>query len=192
MTDDPKSPAIIKLHADENSPEAIEFFRQLGLCVTTWAFVDRRLFQIFHHCMGFDQTQSAFIYYRQRAFNSRLRMVDDAVKVFAKEIYDSEWRPLRDQTENLSHTRNIFAHQPTLRIGTAKDGKPLDIYSIHIEPYERALNKDYPGLRGKETLTVDDLIAHRAETENLEWSLDEFAWRVGGIVVERKAKKTGA
>ena len=89
--------------------------------------------------------------------------------------------------ENLSHTRNIFTHQPTKHLGTAKDGKPLDIYSIYIEPYERILNNDYPGLRGKTELDIEDLKQHDHELGELEKTLHDFAWRVGG---ERAARKT--
>jgi hypothetical protein len=71
------------------------------------------------------------------------------------------------RTVALSHTRNILAHQPTLRLVTAKDGKPFDIYSIHIEPYERLLNDDYPGLQGKDQLYIEDLKRHDIEASPL-------------------------
>ncbi|MGO9698065.1 MAG: hypothetical protein ACLPX7_02240 [Xanthobacteraceae bacterium] len=187
MADDPE-PVVIKAIAYSSTPEAIEFFKWLGMCVSTWAFIDRRLYQIFHHAIGLDQKQSAFLYYRNRAFNQRLRMVDDAVKMaFSKEVFDLEWRPLRDQVVNLSHTRNIFAHHPTMRVGTSQDRKPMDIYSISVEPYERALNNDYPGLRGKAALETADLYQHNIDAEQLESTLGTFAWRVGGLVVARKA-----
>jgi len=192
MSEEPKH-VILKAKSDPNSKEAIEFYRWLGMCVSGWAFIDRRLYQIFHHCVRFDQKQSAFLYYRNRAFNQRLRMVDDAAKMFLPvDIYDSEWKPLRTEVENLSHTRNIFAHHPTLRAGISLDGKPLDIYLIYIEPYERALNNDYPGLQGKDMLAVDDLQKHDADIEGLEKSLESFAWRVGGLVAEAKSKESRA
>ncbi len=184
MSDDPYH-TVINLQANLDAPEAIEFFRWLGICVATWAFIDRRLYQIFRHAVGFDQKQSAFLYYRNRAFNQRLRMVDDAVKMaLSKDDFDTQWKPLHDEAENLSHTRNIFAHHPTLRHGTSKDGKPFDIYSIYIEPYERVLNNDYPGLRGKESLSTEDLRQHNIEAEQLEGRLNSFAWQMGG----RKAR----
>jgi hypothetical protein len=189
--DDDSQPFLIRLKADPDSKEAIEFYRWLGTCVGTWAFIDRRLYQIFHHAIGLDQKQSAFIYYRNRAFNQRLRMVKDAAKMFlSKEIFDDEWMPLYQECVNLSHTRNIFAHHPTMRIGAAKDGKPLDIFSIYIEPYERVLNNDYPGLRGKDALEVEDLRQHNHEAEQLESRLGSFAWRMGGLVVERRAAES--
>jgi hypothetical protein len=78
---------------------------------------------------------------------------------------------------------------PTLRIGTSRDGKPLDTFSIYIEPYERILNNDYPGLLGKERLELDDLIRHETEVAQLETKLATFAWGIGGW---RAAQKDGA
>lgn len=186
MSEQPQ--VVISAQSDPNKPEAIEFFRWLGMCVASWAFIDRRLYQIFHHATGFEQAQSAFLYYRNRAFNQRLRMVDDALKMFLlKHEYEDQWKPLCNAVENLSHTRNIFAHHPTLRTGTARDGKPHDIYSIHIEPYERVLNNDYPGLLGKIALEVEDLRQHSGEADQLVEKLHGFAWIVGGRRASTKA-----
>jgi hypothetical protein len=108
-------------------------------------------------------------------------MTDKALKMFLpKEEFEAEWRPLRNEAHNLSHTRNILAHHPRKRLGTAKNGMAFDIFSIHIEPYERILNDDYPGLRGKTELLVEDLRQHDSEVSDLESKLHNFAWRVGG------------
>jgi hypothetical protein len=97
-----------------------------------------------------------------------------------KEEFEAEWRPLHDEARDLSHTRNILAHHPTKRIGTSRKGMAFDIYSIHIEPYERILNDDYSGLRGKTELRIKDLRQHDTEVTVLESKLHNFAWRVGG------------
>jgi hypothetical protein len=174
-------PGSISLRTNPDSKEAIEFYRRLGMCVASWAYVDRALYQIFHHATGFEQKQSALFYYRNRAFNQRLRLVDDAVRAaLEKHQYEQQWKPIHKETKDLSYTRNIFAHHPTLRIGTSREGKPFDIFSIYIEPYERILNNDYPGLLGKEQLEVDDLIHHEREVAQLESKLATFAWGIGG------------
>jgi hypothetical protein len=181
---------IISLQPNLGGPEAIEFFRQLGLCVAVWAYVDRRLYQIFHHAVGLEQKQSALFYYADRTFGRRLQLVDRALKAeLPKSEFVSSWRPIHDETKTLSYTRNIFVHQPTHRLGTAQDGKPLDIYSIHIEPYERILNEEYPGLLGKERLEIEDLKKHETEILLLESKLTAFAWQMGG---RRAAKKRGS
>jgi hypothetical protein len=181
-------PVVISLIPNVDAPEAIEFFRHLGICITVWAFIDRRLYQIFHHTTGFEQKQSALIFYGDRTFSRRLRLVDRAIKAaWTKERHAQEWRPLHDQIVALSHTRNILAHQPTLRLATAKDGKPFDIYSIHIEPYERILNGDYRGLQGKDQLYIEDLKQHDIEATALESKLCDFAWTIGGWRAEQKS-----
>jgi len=93
---------------------------------------------------------------------------------------EAEWRPLHDEARDLSYTRNVFAHHPVLRLATSKSGMAFDIYSIHIEPYERILNNNYPGLLGKTELRIEDLKDHNEKTENLVERLHKFAWRVGG------------
>jgi hypothetical protein len=181
-------PAVVTIKGDPDTPEAIEFFRQVGMCVCAWAFLDRHLYQIFHHAIGLEHHQSAFIYYRNKAFNNRLRLVDDALKMFlSAEQFQAEWKPLHKQADDLSHVRNIFAHHPPLKRLSVKDGKSIEIYSIHIETYELALNLEYKGLRGKTMLEIDDLKQHETEVDQARELLQAFAWRVGGL---RAAAKT--
>jgi hypothetical protein len=180
MSSDDLPPVIISLQPNLQAPEAVGFFRQLGMCVAFWAYVDRRLYQIFHHATGLEQKQSALFYYADRTFSRRLRMVDKALKAkLPQREFGDEWKPLYNETLNLSYTRNIFVHQPTRRLGTARDRKPYDIYSIHIEPYERVLNDDYPGLLGKDHLSLDDLEKHESDVLQLEKKLSDFAWQMG-------------
>lgn len=184
----PPPQVIISAVGDPDAPEAVEFYRWLGLCISTWAFVDRHLYQIFHHAVGFEQKQSAFFYYRTRAFNQRLQMVDGALKMFLPLAeYDGRWKPLRIEIESLSHTRNIFAHHPVLRQAASENGQAFDKYCIYIEPYERVLNNDYPGLRGKVVLELADLKQHNVEAEHLVSKLHEFAWITGGRRARVKA-----
>lgn len=180
---------IVKVQADPTSENAKDFFQQLGVCISTWAFVDRRLYQIFHHASGSKQQQeSALSYYKQRAFGRRLDLVDDALKtMLLKEIYESDWKPLFTEATELSYTRNILAHHPAKCLSTLKNGEPLAIYSIHIEPYERILNYNYPGLLGKDELRLEDLVQHEIDIMSLEQKLHAFAWRVGA---ERALDKT--
>jgi hypothetical protein len=43
-----------------------------------------------------------------------------------------------------------------------------------IEPYERVLNSQYPGLQGKDELTLEDLKGHDKELESMERDLRVF------------------
>lgn len=184
-------PVIVSSYAKPDVPEAIEFFRWLGMCVANWAFVDRALYQIFHHTVGLEQKQSALFYYGDRTFGRRLGLVDRALKAeLPKQDFLDEWRPLFNRTTELSHTRNILVHHPTLRVGTSRGGKPFDVFHIYIEPYERVLNNDYPGLLGKDSLEIDDLKTHEHDVLNLNTELSTFAWRMGGLRAAKKAGQT--
>lgn len=168
-------PVIVRGVPDPNEPEAMEFYRIVGVCVCDWAFVDRRLYEFFQRASEMGDRQSALMYYRQRAFNQRLRLVDDAAKSYlSRANYDAHWRRLRQEAEDLAHTRNIFAHHPVRRTATSSDGKPLYIYEFHIEPYERVLNNNYPGLKGKTELGLDDLRRHNLAVMALEKALRRF------------------
>src|SRR6516225_2649352 len=91
----PPQTVFISAITDLDKAEAVEFFRWLGICVAQWAYIDRRLYQIFHHAMGSNQEKSALIFYQIRAFNRRLRLVDDSVKAFlSKDEYENEWQLL--------------------------------------------------------------------------------------------------
>jgi hypothetical protein len=168
MSSENLPPVVISLQANPDADEAKEFFRQLGVCVASWAYVDRRLYEIFHHTTGLEQKQSVLFYHGDRAFGRRLDLVDRALKA---ELPQSEfivgWRPMYEEAKALSYTRNIFVHQPAHRLGTARDGKPLDIYSIYIEPYQRILNENYSGLLGKDRLDIEDLKIHENRRSQL-------------------------
>jgi hypothetical protein len=82
---------------------------------------------------------------------------------------------LRERIEALLPTRNIIAHQPVRRLGTSQAGKAVYIYGFHVEPYQRYLKKQYKGMKGKEALGTEDLIAHSEEVVKLESELTSFA-----------------
>jgi len=57
---DENASVIVSIHAEHDAPEAVQFYRWLGICVLTWAFVDRLLYQIFHHASGAAASWSLF------------------------------------------------------------------------------------------------------------------------------------
>jgi hypothetical protein len=181
MTDDDPSPAavIIKAHPDPDEPEMIDFFYWLGNCVNHWAYVDRQLFYICRFTLRTDDRRAALIYYRDRSFEGRLRFVEEALRgLVDPSIFAHFWKPLRKDARALAATRNILAHHPAMRYAAAKDGKPYYEWSIHIEPYERLLGREYPGLMGKDAIRVDDLKAHVDAVEKLYSRLSDFLYKV--------------
>jgi hypothetical protein len=81
---------------------------------------------------------------------------------------------------DLMPTRNIIAHQPLRRVGMSDGRKAVYVYGIHIEPYQRFLKKQHKGMRGKEALESQDLIAHSEAVADLEAELASFRKKVVG------------
>jgi len=172
--------AILSLHPAPDEKEAKEFYFALGCCVNAWAFVDRQLYSLAQFSLKMSDKQTSFFFYQNRAFNQRLHFVDSALRMaISKEQFDTLWTPAHDRSKELSNTRNILAHHPAKRTAMAsRDDKPLYIYTIHIEPYERILNREYKGLKGKTELDIDDLKEHLAEVESLVYSLGTLVARL--------------
>jgi hypothetical protein len=183
----PKPPVIIKLHPERKDyiRRENEFLRAIGLCVNTWAFVDREIYRLFRfglHRLGFSQPAKAasILYYKQATLDRHLQLADDMLEqVLTEEEYKNEWRPLQKKVKDAGLTRNIIVHHPALRTGTAKRGRAAYLYSIHIEPYQQLIGKQFPGLKGKTALEIDDLKRHAIEVEELTRELHAFLRRMG-------------
>jgi hypothetical protein len=175
---------ITKLHP--NPEEYLEaetaFLRAVGLCITQWAFVDRLLFRLFRKGVGAPTEKAALLYYETRSITQRLKQVDLLLKNLLTLGTHAElskiWQDLREKINELLPTRNIIAHQPVRRLGTSKGGKTVYIYGFHIEPYQRFLNKQFKGMKGKDALETDDLIDHSESVMELEVQMTMFVKKV--------------
>lgn len=178
---DPKRPVIVKLHPDRKDyiRAENEFLRVIGLCVNTWSFVDRELYRIFRFGLSWFGLASvskaaSILYYKKTTLDRHIQLANDMLEqVIAPDEYKS-WRLLQKKIRDAALTRNIIVHHPALRTGTSKGGKAVYLYSIHVEPYERLLNKEYQGLKGKSALEIADLKAHAREVEQLTKELQGF------------------
>ena len=174
MVDEPKPPVVIKAFPppEEYREAESEFLRALGLCVSQWAFVDRQLFRLFTLGLQAATHRAALIYYTPKTLSQRVQFVDKLLEQnLPPEQYKTEWKPLFDKHDDLIPVRNIFVHHPTRRLHTAKDGKAVYEYAIHIEPYERAIHKKHKGLKGKQEIDLDDLRKHAEAVNDLEQAL---------------------
>lgn len=166
-----KTPVVIKAFPapEEYKDAEEEFLQALGLCVSQWAFVDRQLFRLFRFALQTATHRAAIIYYGQRTLGQHVQAVD---KLLGQNIspaqYDDDWKPLRRRLEALVAVRNVFVHQPTRRLHTARNGKAVYEYAIHIEPYEKLLNRRVKGLKDKDHISVDDLKMHARQVHDLE------------------------
>jgi hypothetical protein len=59
--------------------------------------------------------------------------------------------------------------------------KAVYICGIHIEPYQRYLKRQHKGMKGKDVLLTEDLIAHSEKVEELTVELGVFAKKLSAI-----------
>ena len=97
---------------------------------------------------------------------------------------------LRNKINDLLPTRNIIAHQPVRRVGKSDGKKAVYEYGVYIEPFQRHLGRAYKGLRGKDALGTEDLIAHANEVEELENELMTFSHALQAKTRQPAQKKT--
>jgi len=184
MNEESAKPVIIKLHPTPEEYEEAEnaFLRAVGLCITQWAFVDRMLFRLFRQGIGAPTHRAAIVYYDQHSINSHFRQVDALLKGLFEADEHKElrefWKELRQKITDLLPTRNVIAHQPVRRLGTSDGEKAVYIYGIHMEPYQRYLGKPLKGMKGKDALVTEDLLAHVEAVEQLTFELVSFSKKV--------------
>jgi hypothetical protein len=179
-----KKPVIIKAFPEPHEYQEDEkaFLCAVGLCITRWAFVDRCLFRLFRVGIGAATFRAALVYYDQHSINTRLRQVDSLLKELFSlpdhEEYRTRWKDLCTRINDLMPTRNVIAHQPTQRRHTSDGEKAIYVYGIYIEPHQRHLKKEFKGMKGKDALQIDDLIAHADAAEDLVLELTSFTKKV--------------
>jgi hypothetical protein len=175
------APQIVKMHPDPEEYEEAEtaFYRAVGVCITQWAYVDRFLFRLFRQGVGAPTHRAAIVYYDQHSMSSHVRQVDALLKgLLATDEHANLrelWKELRQTINDLLPTRNIIAHQPVRRIGIHDGHKAVYIYGIHMEPYQRFLNKQPKAMKGKDALVIEDINAHAEAVEELTLHLISFS-----------------
>jgi hypothetical protein len=152
------------------------FLREVGNCVTQWAFIDRHIFRLFKISSKTDTIQAAAIYYKSKTLSQRIELADELLRyAIPPEQYRGEWKRLRHLlVDDLIPTRNIIVHSPARRIGSSDGTKPIYIYDLYIESYEQVLNKTHKGLKGKTSIGQADLERHVLETREVEAQLKAF------------------
>jgi hypothetical protein len=107
------------------------FYASLGECITSWAAIERELFELFHRALGVecrwqtksrknpDKEKSALLFWTFPTFGTPLSYTSMLV-TYCLETADGSktkpqkyWKKLRDDLEELHSFRNKLAHQPT-------------------------------------------------------------------------------
>ena len=176
--------AVLKLHPASKQVERDRqtFLGLLGECVSLWAFLDRELFNLTQAALGVDHTRAAIVFYSWANIANHLILVDRLMKHrLAAKDFQAEWKPLSKSIRLHLDTRSVYAHQPTKRTGSSENNRASYAYSVHIEPAERLLAREYHGLGGKSELSAKDLRKHAYSLEKLVRQVSEFHTAFKGI-----------
>lgn len=169
----------IKMNPDPEEYKDAEnrFMRSIGVCVTQWAFIDRCLFYLLKSALGTSAQHTAIVHYNQQSISARLALVNKLLTLnMTDNIQLNQWNILKKTAEKLIHTRNVIAHHPIKRTGTAHNDQPAYIYSIYVEPNQRLVKDRFVGFgEGKYELTIDDLEKHEKDVEDLYLKLVELS-----------------
>jgi hypothetical protein len=188
--------AIIKVHPTSKTIRRDEdiFSRLIGQCITRWAFIDRALFDYCDYCLGGRSALTAVVYYRTPQLSQRLGLVDELLQkllLFMKghiptrstvahrrcEEMSKEWRAIKKRLDNLMQVRNVIAHQPMLRVGTAKKhgrGERAHYFFSIVSEWRDAGARD----KKRHVVRVDDLRAHFKAAEKMIGTLTRFLARL--------------
>jgi hypothetical protein len=172
-------PPPVKITASE-----IEFLMYVGYCITTWADVEEKLFDILWKCLKCPPEQAAIVYYRTPNLDGRLSLTDELVKhALPKPKRKSgghphpdvkQWNELEAKFRQLLSVRRRIAHHPFHSMTFPASHGLLSGYTsvqIWISEEEK--------LRGKadavQPLLLGDLKAHHILILDLASSLAIFA-----------------
>lgn len=149
------------------------FYRAIGTCIGSWAWVDEKFFEIFQACVG-PVAQCAIIYYKVPNLDARITLTDEIVlsrlpqKANGEHDHASiaDWANIRKRATDLLATRRRVAHHPVhISIWGIEDEATTNIldvnldltaFEIYVSASERARKPD----KEWKPLTLADLEEH--------------------------------
>jgi hypothetical protein len=101
----------------------IEFYKNIGLCITEWANIEMQLFSLCSYALTTSTQNVAIIFHRTPSLSGRLGLTDELIQaVLAKyrdkvrgEILGKEWKSIVRDIDALFRTRNRLAHWPVVK-----------------------------------------------------------------------------
>ncbi len=162
------------------------FYRAIGTCIGSWAWVDEKFFEIFQACVG-PRTQCAIIYYRVPSLDARIKLVDEIVlsrlpqKDAGQHDHPSviEYKAISKVASDLLAMRRRVAHHPVhIQIWGQEDENfnvlnvelELTAFEIYVSAHERERDpkKDW------KVLTLADLETHTFAVNKVSRDLGDF------------------
>jgi hypothetical protein len=104
-----------------------EFYELVGLCITAWAAVEEKLFDICEHILRTERRYVSVIFYRTPTITTRLELTEELLLLALPQRkrrsggHDHpsmrEWKQIKKEIGRLLPERNALAHDPvTLKI----------------------------------------------------------------------------
>lgn len=172
----------------EPDPKRDEFFMRVGHCITAWAVLEDRLFEILWRALSCPQELAAIVYYKTPNFEARLMLTDELIKSVLLRTKCGDhphadlklWSDIRINIQNQLSVRRRIAHQP-VRPGKVAI-QPSEHEMLGYEELEFSYHELYASeneaLRGKpaipDTLHINDLKEHEHTVKLLALRLRAF------------------
>jgi hypothetical protein len=162
----------------------------VGHCITAWAGLEDRLFEILWCILGCPQERAAIVYYKTPQLEARLTLTDELVRSILPKTGSGTqphpdlkaWDAVRKSISEELAVRRRIAHQPVrtgkVIIPLSGDEKSL-MMSGHLEfSYYEIYVSENEALRGKmakpDTLNIHDLMEHEQTVKGLALQLHAF------------------
>jgi hypothetical protein len=157
-------------------PERDMFYKWIGHCITAWADLEERLFEILWQCLSCPQARAAIVYYKTPSIDARLTLTDELVRSVLPKTESGKqphpdlkaWNDIRLEITTELAVRRRIAHRPVreaklifdLTATQAFRGKhqvEMSYYEIYVSEHE--------ALRGKggnpKPLHFESLLDHQ-------------------------------
>lgn len=93
---------------------AEQFFYRVGYAITTWAEVDRALFDLCRFALNASNEKTAVVFYRSPQIGDHLILVDQLMKESVSERRFGDWKSIYKRLDALLKFRNDIAHNPAV------------------------------------------------------------------------------
>lgn len=159
-----------------------ELLRNIGRCITQWADIEEKLFEICVLALKAPRKQVAIVYYKTPSLDARLTLLAELVGAIIpprksgehSSQIEKKWKNLTLRIKKLLPERNALAHFPIKEIfvPTNNPNGPPTKSKLSIRPHRNER------LRGRkisvEKMEPEDLPRHLAEAQELEMNLRVF------------------
>jgi hypothetical protein len=160
-----------------------DFLMWVGYCITTWADVEEKLFDVVWKCLQCPKEQAAIIYFRTPSLDARVTLADELVRNIlparAKKSggHDhpsvKEWKKIERKFRDLLPTRNRVAHHPLSELKMPEgpgmlSGMRMHYLSVSDAEQLRDRNPDWMPLH------IGDLRHHHILTLGLRSEIENF------------------